>query len=547
MLVKKSLFIFLIILISLIPLGDLLNFGLPITHDGQDHVARISNFYQSLTEGNIVPRWAEKLNWGYGHPILMFLYPLSSYFASLFHFLGFSLVDSVKIIFGLAFIISGITMYLLASEMFNKKAGFIAAVLYIFAPYRFIDLYVRGAIGEHVAFIFPPLILYFILKLSKNYSYWYFLGGSFSLAGIILSHNAITLMFLPLIFLYIVYLAWQIKFKKCFILNILFIILLGFGLSSFFWFPAFFEGKYTLRDIVTKGTYISSFVYFKQFIYGMWSYGGTGQFSVQVGILHWIIIICSTPSLLYLKRKNNKIWIVSLALLVIFLLTLFVMTSYSDFIWQKLTIIQKFQFPWRFLSVIVFTVSILGGIVIYTLPKKAQLWLSIALIILTLFLNKDYWHANGYLIKPDKFYTSIYDGTTDTGESAPIWSVRFMEKRPKAFLEVIEGQARIKEITRKTNLHTYKLEADDKAKLRENTLYFPGWKVYIDGKEANVEFQDEANRGLMTFFVQKGQHLLEIRFQETKLRVLSNIFSILSLVFIIVYGILYKRLWKRFQ
>ena len=78
-----------VIIFSCVPLYTLLHPGLPITHDGQDHVARIANFYLSLSEGNIVPRWAANLNWGYGHPILMFLYPLSSYAASIFHVIGF--------------------------------------------------------------------------------------------------------------------------------------------------------------------------------------------------------------------------------------------------------------------------------------------------------------------------------------------------------------------------------------------------------------------------------------------------------------------------
>ena len=88
-----------LIILSIIPIIDLLQPGLPLTHDGKDHVARIANFYQNLDEGVIIPRWGGNLNWGYGHPVLMFLYPLPSYFASFFHFLGNSLVDSVKIVF----------------------------------------------------------------------------------------------------------------------------------------------------------------------------------------------------------------------------------------------------------------------------------------------------------------------------------------------------------------------------------------------------------------------------------------------------------------
>jgi hypothetical protein len=45
-----------VLLLSFLPLVDLVHPGLPVTHDGQDHVARIANFYQSLSEGNVFPR-----------------------------------------------------------------------------------------------------------------------------------------------------------------------------------------------------------------------------------------------------------------------------------------------------------------------------------------------------------------------------------------------------------------------------------------------------------------------------------------------------------
>ena len=160
---KINLFLVGLIILSFIPLSDLFQYGLPLTHDGQDHVARIANFYQNLTEGNIIPRWAGNLNWGYGHPILMFLYPFPSYIASLFHFLGFSLVDSIKIVFDIGFIVSGLAMYVWLKEFLGIRSAFVGATLYMFAPYRFVDLYVRGAIGEHLAFVFLPLIFYFLL------------------------------------------------------------------------------------------------------------------------------------------------------------------------------------------------------------------------------------------------------------------------------------------------------------------------------------------------------------------------------------------------
>jgi len=552
LLLNNTFSIFILFLLLIIPLFDLFHPGLPVTHDGQDHVARIANFYQNLQEGNVIPRWAASLNWGYGHPILMFLYPLPSYSASLFHFLGFSFVDSVKIVFGLSFILSGLTMFLWLRSLFPSTVAVIGSLLYTFVPYRFVDLYVRGAIGEHVAFIFPPLVLYFLYKLSKKYSYWYLVGGAFSVGGLILAHNAISLMFLPIIVLYVIYLAWKIGWQKKFILYASLIIVLGFGLAAFFWAPAFFEGKYTLRDIVTGPEALSRFLPFSDFIYGPWSYGGTGQFTAQIGILHWVLILFSIPLGIHLFKKKNKEWIIIFVLLIIFAFTLYLMTASSKPIWQTITTLQKFQFPWRFLSLTVFLSAVIGSFVVNFLlnlkilkSSNRKIYVAVLFIFIVLFLNKNYWHAKDYLYKNENFYSGIYLSTTDTGESSPIWSVRFMENLPKAHIEVLEGEANIKENYRSSTNHSYSILATSKAKFRENTLYFPGWKVFVDGKESPIEFQDYNNRGLMTFWVEKGEHGVGIRFEETKLRIFANLISIMSLLAVFSLGILSKKIWRR--
>lgn len=528
----KNTTVLFIVIIGIIPLLDLFQSGLPLSHDGQDHVARIANFYQNLSEGNIIPRWAGNLNWGYGHPILMFLYPLPSYAASLFHFLGLSLIDSIKIVFGLAFLLSGLTMYLWIKNILGNHAGIVAGILYMFAPYRFIDLYVRGAIGEHVAFIFPPLICYFLYKLSKKYSPLFVVGGGLSVAGLLLSHNAISLMFIPLFIFYSVYLFWQSDKKKLLVISCLLVVGLGLGLSAFFWMPAFFEGKYTLRDIVTKGEYASRFVGLEQFFYGPWSYGGTGQFSVQLGIVQWIIVTISIV-LLFFKKTAKELKKFIVGLLIIMLIALFLMNSQSSIFWENITLLQKFQFPWRLLSVLVFVTSVLGALVISIVLKNYKKYAVGVIIIAILFFSKDYMHAKGYLHKDDSFFSGIYYGTTDTGESSPIWSVRFMEKEPKSHVEILGGKATIRETRRKTTEHVYKVFVLDKARFRENTLYFPGWSIIIDGKTVPIEFQDPNSRGLMTFDLSEGEHVVIASFGGTKLRLFADTISVISVISIL--------------
>jgi len=565
-----------LIILSLLPIVSLFTPGLLVTHDGKDHFVRIASFYASLQEGNIVPRWAGNLNWGFGHPILMFLYPLSSYVASIFRFIGFSFVDATKIVFMLAYIASVLSMYLWMQAVWGKRAGFIGALLYGFAPYRFVDLYVRGAIGEHMAFAFPPLICFFLYKLAKQQtgikynvlSIIYGLGLSISFAFLILSHNAISLMFLPVIGMYIIYLfIYETKKSFCFLLSAFCFLLLGFGLSSFFWVPALVEGKYTLRNIVTTGEAMDRFVPWTWFFYSPWNYGGTVTLTKSLGIFQWVGIAASF--VLIWKTKDKKLRFLLFVFCFLLFASLFIMTSASSFIWKQIMILQNFQFPWRFLSLTTFIAAVLGGISVsqslnmfgqkakskkqkssnYKLPTNYELRTTnlvfIVFCLLLIVSTSHMWHPKGFSLEEELSYTGIYAGTTDTGESSPIWSVRFMLESPKAVIEVISGIATVEQIRRTSTLHEYRIVADTRAEFLENTVYFPGWEVLVDGKETNIEFQSEIHRGIMTFWVEKGEHQVAVVFRDTKLRKISSVITVVSGIVLILVAIITGYLWKR--
>lgn len=544
-------YILLILLgVAILPLLAFFHSGFPITHDGLDHVVRIANFYSSLKEGIWIPRWAGNLNWGYGHPIMMFLYPFSSYMASIFLFVGFSFQDATKTVFTLSYVASIFAMYLWMNAVWGKKVGLVGAILYGFAPYRFVDLFVRGAIGEHMAFVFPPLVCYFLYVMARSQkSIKNTLGLSLSLAAFILSHNAISLMFLPVIGLYMLYLyLFEAKKSLLFIAHCLMSFVLGFGLSSFFWIPALLEGKYTLRNIVTAGEAMTRFVPWLDFLNSPWSYGGTATLSKSIGFAQWIGILASFIVISKTKDRNMRIFIVFS--LFLFFVSLFFMTSSSSFIWAKMTILQNFQFPWRFLAVSIFMAAILGGISIpfvinimlkqtIRVKKFVVLLFCVCSVISTWYM----WIPKGYLTNDESFYTGIYPGTTDTGESSPIWSVRFMEHTPANPMEVAEGEAVITNQNRTGISHQYKVIAKTQTRLVENTLYFPGWKIYVDGYAAGIQFQDPKYRGLMTFWVDEGEHDIKIVFTDTKLRQLADMISFVSLS-VVGVGIIGLIIWK---
>lgn len=522
-----------ILFLSVLPLFPLFHPGMFSGDDSQSHVARLVSFYQSLSEGNIIPRWAGNLNNGFGHPILMFLYPLSNYLGSFWHFLGFSFINSVKLIFGTTYVASGVFMYLFIRELLGKKTAFLVTIIYLFSPYRFVDFYVRAALGEHLAFMTMPLVLWSFTKLIKSDHILYIILSSISLALLILSHNAIALMFLPFFFLYLIIAVYFLNRNSYTVNRTLTSLFLGFGLSAFFWLPAFVEGKYTLRDILTKDDYLSRFPNLSDFFYTPWNLRTSGYLSKEIGLSNWAVVLLGCWYVLKAKKKDLLFWMIVLAETA-FWFSFFLLNKISLPVWHILTILQKFQFPWRFLSLSVLVSSLLSVVVILLFKKKWQTILIIIFSLLAIGSTLAFWQPRGYLKESDQFFINDYSGTTDTGESSPIWSIRGMEQKAKSSIELIGGEAEVISEKRTTTKHYYKINAKNTIQLLDNTVYFPGWEVVADGKKIPIEYQDLNHKGLITFRTPPGIYEVIVQFKETKLRLLSDYISLISLILLFV-------------
>ena len=67
---------------------------------------------------------------------------------------------SFKIFYILINIITAIIVYMCAKSIIkDKKVSLITTALYMFAGYRIIDIFVRGAMGEMLAFMVIPIII----------------------------------------------------------------------------------------------------------------------------------------------------------------------------------------------------------------------------------------------------------------------------------------------------------------------------------------------------------------------------------------------------
>jgi len=149
--------------------------GLKWAIDLNYHLARIEGIKDGLAAGQFPVVIYPNALAGNGYLNLMYpaglLYP-----AAIIHNMGVSLADSYKFVMILAGIACAAFTYMAVKSMSGStQAGILAAILYTLAPYRFTNLYARGAVGEALAMTFLPLLfagLYHVL-LGKSEKWTY--------------------------------------------------------------------------------------------------------------------------------------------------------------------------------------------------------------------------------------------------------------------------------------------------------------------------------------------------------------------------------------
>lgn len=504
-------FIF-IIIIGFLSVYPLLHQGLPPTHDGEYHIIRFYEFDKVLRSGILYPRWAPDLNFGYGVPLFNYVYPLPNYLTSFVHFFGISFIDSFKLIMFFASIFGAIFFYLWTKQFYGNLGGLVSAIFYTYSPYHFLDIYIRGSVGEVLALALFPAFLWTITILLRDGNKRFIIPSGLFLSLIIFSHNILALMFLPFSVAYIILLILHPK-RKIPIKDILFVLFIAFGLSSIFWLPALLEKQYVsgLELFNIK----ENFPEIYQLIFPSWGSGFSGgssgdQMSFQIGIANLLAALFGVIGF-FIKKKIKYF---TAFFLFCFIITFFLMLRASFPIWDKIPLMNYFQFPWRLLSLEILFCSFLAGGIIRIWNSKI---LAAFLIIFVILLSISYTKPAFYHQRNDNYYltrSNFIDGTNSPGNLFnTIWTAKPTQKINER-LSLKSGVALIKPVSNSLTDYKFNLEIKKDSLLIANISYFPGWTVFLNGKKVNTIIKD----GLFSFAVPKGNHSLEIKFADTSIR-----------------------------
>lgn len=548
---KKYIGIIILIILCLPIIQPLLTKGYFSMHD-DTQIARVVVMGKALRNGQFPVRLVSDLGYGYGYPLYNFYGPLPYYIGGFLYAVGLDGLLSTKVVMALGMMLSALTMYMLVTLLFGVGSGILAGLLYGFAPYHAVQLYVRGAVGELWAYALLPLLATGILLLNRperrKIGIWV---GGMALAGIILSHTIsgyVTVVFYLIgLSLYSLILLLKKKFHSSFIINHLSLLSIGLGLSAFFWLPAITEMGYTnvAAQIGSSANFRDHFVCLGQLWNSLWGYGGSAPgcldgMSFKVGKLHVVLAVVGFLfGVLNLRRGvlRHPIGLFT----IIGCIGVLLVTSVSNPIWELIPGFAYIQYPWRFLTLIAFAASIVGSSFLLWVPNRLyRVLVTVPIIVAIVVLNAKLFVPQVFFDRPAASFES---------EEELSWRVSGVsdEYLPRSFLkpenasrvakEILTSQESLRlRVETEINTETYaKLvtNAQNPVEVTLNRVYFPGWKYWVNGVVQTVRVV----HGLPVFMIPSGRSVVELRFANTPVRTIGNILSILVVLwFIRIYG-----------
>jgi len=524
------------LLVILITYGIYFRFigkGIPATHDGPMHLVRMVNYYLALQQGQFPPRLGPNLANGLGYPVFNFNYPLANIISVPFFklHLDYEIVFQA-VTFCLLIIGSFGTVILTRSYLKSNYLILLGLIMFLTSPYLIQLVFVRGGIGELAATALLPFLLWAIRKLSlspnfKNSLILGLLGGLY-----LLSHNMLVwLSILPLG----LFTLMAVIPNKRFIKSSLVSVIIAVGLSAFFWVPALSEKSFTILDDAPMSLdYIDHFLYPHQLFSGAWGYGFSKigpvdglSFRFSVAEIAGLILAFV---LTFKNRFRYMLWL-------IFIISVFLSLSPSEFIWKLLPGGNFIQFPWRALWI-----SHFAAVIIIVDCLKRQSYFNKSLVI---FLSLVAIGESLYLTKPYERVLRSQESWLRSGETTSTMN----ENSPKGFnintaYEVSEKifmdklvyteneQADINILSWDGSNHEYTVNTASMVYVTERTANFPGWETKADSNKLTY-VPDPWNAGLISYKLDPGQYRMNTKFtQNTRPRLMGNSISFLTLVLI---------------
>lgn len=180
--------------------------GILNTRSGGDSPFLLQRVYElalNLRQGVFPVRWMPDAAYGLGYPFFNYYAALPYYLAAGLNVAGVDLLVAIKLTQTLGMAAAGLALWAWLRDRLPGAGPLFGAIAYILAPFHLVNVYVRGdSLSEFYAFVFFPLILLGIERVSIQARGRDVTLLAFSVAGLIVTHNVSAMLFAPFCALY---------------------------------------------------------------------------------------------------------------------------------------------------------------------------------------------------------------------------------------------------------------------------------------------------------------------------------------------------------
>lgn len=532
-------------LLPLVGILPTLSDGVIRAADAPLHMHRIFAMTTLLQHGILWPRWAPWFHLGYGYPVFNFYPPGTFYLGGLLGLLGIAAPVALALLGAFSWALGSLGTYGLARRFLPAPGALLAAMLWAYAPSRLYEVWHQGSMPQMMASALIPWVLWGLLRCAEQPSRRSSVALALALAGMILSHQPITLamglfaapaaLLLPL---------WFARRRGALLRRWLSVgagLALAGGLAAIFLIPLVAELRYIesaqqAPDVIPY--LISNFLQpWQVFMQPLPADLTDMRFEMPetLGLLGGALALGGLTALLRGRR-----WGALLALLAALALAIFILLPPSLPLWEAVPFMAQLRFPGRLLRFGALFVALAGGAALLWLPRRWQMpalgvGLTAALLaaLPLVYPNQAFaYYPNLSALDEVRMEEREYNwGTTSYDEFNPIWGEKpgwdaaiepetYIADPLRVFVNRLDMIRQYPELqVEELGGMRYRITVASARPVRFRQFYFPGWTATVNGQPAEVYPEDEV--GQITLDLPAGTHEVALAYTGTAAQALG--------------------------
>ncbi|MEZ4767820.1 MAG: 6-pyruvoyl-tetrahydropterin synthase-related protein [Caldilineales bacterium] len=545
----------LLVLPALLPL---LRAGFFVSDDGLFHVYRTAALARAWGDGVLWPRLFPEFGFGYGQAVLNFYAPLSYGPAAALTVAGIDPAGAVKIMIAFSTLAAALAAFGYGRHLFGSAAGVLAALVYTYAPYHLADAYLRGAVPEHAAFVFPPLILWAYSAAFRRDNPWPpLLWGTLAWAGLVLTHNLTALMMAPVAVTQLLVLAGTShRWRR--LAGAAGSVALAAAITAVFWLPALAESRSVGLALGPSRGYAEHLLNGATVLRRSLAYFVNAPDTLgRIYPLSWLALALAAlgAALLAVRWRQRQLppgWPAAAFHLGLAVVAMFMTTALALPLWDALLpALGQLQYPWRLLLLEAVGLMGIAAALPALLPRIRPAILIAAVAALSMLVALPGLRVEPLRLSPVEQWLPdhMWQGDAAAGQVGATWTGEFLPLtvgeqrwalgRPReGALDGPPLQPAPSVVLSRLGYDQVTAEVSSAAPwaLRLHQFLLPGWNAAVDGAPAATYPSGEL--GLVTVDLPAGQHTVHVEFGNTPARQAGAIISLLGVVawIILVWG-----------